>query len=321
MKSSTLCLLLLLAFLSDSQAQTWNSNYYPPVGYITPCDSALIFFANDSSNIWQEGSSSAKLFFGLNGTEDAIMTDSLNVYASSNHSYFDLMLPSNQYDWNCTNVEVRFLHKVEADEGKDGGYITWSPDLGNTWYSLYENLGIPFIGYQNLYFPDDTISSSNGYAGFTGLIDTFLETRLQFIRQPPERMSNEEKLQNFGDTILVRFNFVSDSVQTSKAGWVIKDLQVIGVQLGGFVSSIDQTPQVISVSPNPSASGDFDFAVTDNSVIDQIKVFNVMGQLIYSREHIQSQFLKVQLENTADAIYFYSVVLADGSVSNGMFLK
>ena len=113
----------------------------------------------------------------------------------------------------------------------------------------------------------------------------------------------------------------SDSIQTNKAGWIIKDLQVVGLDLGSFVPSVDQTPLVISVSPNPSASGDFDFAVTNNSVIDEMTVFNVTGQLVYTRHHIQSPDLKVHLENAPNAIYFYSVMLDDGTVCNGKLLK
>jgi hypothetical protein len=322
MKHLILLIFSLLSFLNKSQAQTWNSNYWTPVAYFIPCDSSLAFFTSDSSNLWQEGFTSTKAFFGLTGNEDAIMTDSVNTYAPSNHSYFDLMLPFDSYNYSCPNVEVRFLHKIESDAAKDGGYITWSLD-GSSWYSMFETgyNGFPNIAYQNLYFPNDTLASSNEYAGFTGLIDTFLETRLQFIRYLPVRMASEQRTEGYPDTIRVRFHFVSDDVQTGKAGWIIKDLQVIGLDLGSYVSSINATSPSIAVSPNPSESGDFDFTVNGNADINQVQVFNVTGQLIYFSSPIQSSNLKVQLRTSPDAIYFYSLTLTDGTLFKGKLLR
>jgi hypothetical protein len=64
---------------------------------------------------------------------------------------------------------------MEADDGKTAATSPGHPILEFLVFtpSRFHFL-IWTLWYQNIYFQDDTIDASSGYAGFTGLIDTFL---------------------------------------------------------------------------------------------------------------------------------------------------
>lgn len=318
MKKNILVLILVCA-AKATFAQTWNSNYQPPLSYVTPCDSPLILYSSNPSDLWQSGNNSSKNFFGLNGSESAIMTDSVNSYAPDNYSYFDILLTWGNYQ--CVgNVEVRFLHKMESDSGKDGGFVTYSNDNRATWHSFYDNyynVGFLFVGFQNLYYPQDSIESSGGFAAFSGAIDTFIETRLEFISYLPVKMAAENKMMG-ADSIWVRFNFVSDSIESNKAGWIIKNLEAVGLYLGSNVEEVNDPSHEVLVTGDHSSQLIFETKAT--SGFESICIYDLLGRKVFEKSSIHTSTCAFDLSSISRSIYLYSVRFDDGFLVNGKLI-
>jgi len=322
MKKNILVLILVCASQSTF-AQTWNSNYQLPLSYITPCDSLVIFNSSDSTDLWQSGNHSSKIFFGLNGSESAIMTDSVNSYAPNNYSHFDILLTWGNY--GCVgNVEVRFLHKIESDSGKDGGFVTYSNDNRATWHSFYDdyyynnyNVGFFFVGFQNLYYPQDSIESSGGFAAFSGTIDTFIETRLEFISYLPARMAAENKMMG-DDSIWVRFNFVSDSIETNKAGWIIKKLEAVGLYLGSNVQEVNDPKYEVNLSGDHSSQ--ITFEATSDLKFESIDIYDLLGRKMLGKNSIHASTYSFDLSSVSRSIYLYNIRFDGGFIMNGKLI-
>lgn len=173
--------LFILIFLSFSKV---NAQIIPLRGIynIDSCnfESACqyIGFSSDSNNIWQLGKPN-KLFFdsAYSGT-NAIVTDTGNSYQSTNHSYFDIKIPSKIFFKNCV---ISFKHKFETDSLKDGGYIDISYDNGKNWFNVIDEHPIFNPGWfrtENMY-SNSYYSLQNRKMGFSGKSNGWVYSRIE----------------------------------------------------------------------------------------------------------------------------------------------
>ncbi len=117
--------LFILIFLGFSKI---NAQILPFLGIynIDSCkfESACkyVSFSSDSNNIWQLGKPNKVFFDSAYSGTNAIITDTINSYSVTNHSYFDIKIPSNSW-FQLGNRIISFKHKFDTDSLKDGGYI------------------------------------------------------------------------------------------------------------------------------------------------------------------------------------------------------
>jgi hypothetical protein len=166
-----------------------------------------------------------------------MMTDTILPYPAEKHAWFDLLISG----W-FPNIILSFYHKYQTDTLTDGGYIEVSYDNGATWANVvYDTTGWYFyFGEENLYSVSDTLSG--GMAGFSGQSDGWIWTRIQWVWEVPVRYP--------GDSLMFRFNYISDSLDTGKDGWIIDDINLTFVNIPGAIGDAE-TLSGISISPVP----------------------------------------------------------------------
>ncbi|MBI9068194.1 MAG: T9SS type A sorting domain-containing protein [Salinivirgaceae bacterium] len=237
-------------------------------------ESESVFFqqGTPTTNIWQIGEPSKLTFTESYSLPNAIVTDTLNAYPANNHSWFDLQITSDDFGYYYVGIE--FLHKINSDTLCDGGYITVSYDNGE----LFSNIINDSLGYwyifpknenENLYKDTDTLY--NGEFGFSGNINSWIKVKFCWY-------DLVTKNTNWFDPMIIRFNFLSDATETARDGWMIDDIRLFWVDLGG---NIHEKPLVsnIEVYPNPIIDNAI-IKSKNNREIQKIDVFSITGELL-----------------------------------------
>ncbi len=246
-----LLLFTLLPFIYvSSYAQWWSDRQIFNQDTIRfDRDCSYLEIDSSAENIWQIGKPSKSYFNSAWLAERAIMTDSIHPYPIDNYSWFELYFGEFNLSWGYPNdIFVQFHHKFDTDSLKDGGYITVSYDNGITWSNIIHDNVFGEMNPQgesgNLYTDDDLLF--NGEEGFSGRSDDWITTWFAWYHLLAKKSINAE----IGDTMILRFNFVSDSIQTNKEGWLIDDIRLFSVDLGGGIEN-QQWKTDINIYPNP----------------------------------------------------------------------
>ena len=210
------------------------------------------------------------------------MTDSIEPYANGLSSRLVVTVPIDPthfigYTW------VTFEHKYETDSLLDGGHVEFSCDSMN-WNRVDDGGtgGVPFF-IQELNPPQghiqDTTWAFNGFS--SDWITSGLEFRwfLAVFQSESNRDYQGCTWENL-DTIHVRFNFDSDSIQTDKNGWMIRNITIGNHGVIGAVP--DPSQNLLKVFPNP-ASDLISLQLYDNaSNPSDIRIYDMMGSLVFS---------------------------------------
>lgn len=209
------------------------------------CDFIVIDTA--AENTWVIAKPQKVFFDSAYSNERSILTDSVNLYPPNNYSFFDIPITV-----SYGNLFVEFWHKFDTDTLEDGGYITISYDSGSTWYNILD-VGVQIDTYFNLgglsqyiEFYTDSSMLHNGERGFSGNSGGWV--RSDFLLYWYQAVSYGDFRGREGDIIL-RFNFVSDSVDNGKEGWMIDRLKIIE-EVQGSVKELNQ--QNFNLFPNPA---------------------------------------------------------------------
>jgi hypothetical protein len=265
----------------------------------------LVIDTSNVNNDWVIGSTN-KLFFGqANSLPNAIMTDSMNSYSPNNWSYFDLNFSAWDGSGFPFNMYIQFDHKYETDSLIDGGFITVSHDSGQTWVNIINDSSCigcysnwPFINSENLYNNNDTLM--NGNFGFSGTSD-WKTTTIQWIWMLPVKLY-------VSDSLIVRFNFISDNIQTNKDGWIIDNIIMGDIYLG---SSIEELSNGINVTLFPNVTTDyFSYQIESGGDIQSIVITNIAGATVLSIQNPISED-KIDVSNLPSGNYFVKFLSKD----------
>lgn len=254
----------------------------------------LLVLDTSSSNIWQIGKSSKFFSDSFTSYLSTLVTDTLYPYPAKNHSYFDILIPNHR----GSNLIVSFLHQFQTDTLIDGGYIEISYDSGKTWNNVVyeEEVHQPEVfATENLYAEQDTVAG--GIPRFSGKSNGWVYTRIQWVWffyldfNPP-------------DTLHMRFHFISDSMQTNKAGWMIDKILVSIAELPFSVDEINSGNPFIKIEPNPVedvATIEFEHYPTE---VLSLEIYNALGQKIKIIEDIRSCQIQFYKDNLTGGIYY-----------------
>ena len=302
----------LLAFL---QFTLCSSQINPGLGIydLDSCDfesdCSMVRFDTLNQGIWQVGTPFKSNFTAAYSPVHAILTDSLNPYPGSNHSWFELAIPNTSW----FNILIEFKHKFDTDTLLDGGYIEPSYDDEGIWTNvLYDGMvhgGM--VNFENLYSPADSLA--NGEPGFSGYSTDWVTTRMQWIWVFPVKSFPP-------DTLRLRFYFVSDSVQTNKDGWMIDDLLISYVDLGGSIDEISISNK-INLYPNPGHDFIWIESMGFSGDYLTLDIFNLQGPKVNQLKTVTSDKIKVDITNLEKGIYFVQIRNSQKVFGTGKFLK
>lgn len=219
-------IILIYAFKLNIYAQI---DPYEGIANVDSCmfysqNTHMLILDTSRNNIWQIGKPHKPFFYQALSLPYAIVTDTVSPYKVSNHSYFDLKIPGRYMD-----IIIGFKHKYQTDSGIDGGYIQISEDKGKNWVNI-RNYNCLQFNSENLYTTKDSLQG--GEPGFSGQSNEWINTRFQIIWMMPVKT-------DWIDTVMFRFSFISDSIQTNKDGWLIDDILVSVADLGSGFSEIE----------------------------------------------------------------------------------
>ena len=305
-------ILLLTITLSTLQSfAQWSEFVWDTISFEEPYEYIVIDISNQ--NIWQIGEPNKTFFDSAYSKNNAIVTDTTNCYPVNNYSYFDLKLGNFNFpDYFGFDVCVEIKHKFNTDTLKDGGFITVSYDNGITWLNIIKDTTImyqitptyPYEGSENLYSENDTLY--NGELGFSGNSNGWITTLFSWYMLPCKDNMDFE-----GDTMIVRFNFISDSIGNNKEGWMIDNIKLYSFDLGGGLNNLK--PLNFRISPNP---------MTETTFIDlanykelELSIIDIQGKTIRKKMYMNNQLIRINKYDLNPGIYFIKIITDDNLIN------
>jgi hypothetical protein len=297
--------LLVLLFIINSLitiAQTTIDLMQSPgaIGFEFPGDTQYVQI--DTNRIWFIAPLKKERIILPSGSgENAIMTDTSQFYPPDGYASFQFKLAIGFFDYRT----ILFWMGYDFEQNKDGGTIETSYDDGETWNNLIfdtaiMNHTIPAEVF--LYDEFDTIAALGNRPGFTGSdyysgFDVTWSNRI---------MPN--------DTMLLRFTFASDSVDTPFEGWVLDDFNFIG----DYVSIESNTNQLsVFIFPNPTI--DLINIFSKAKPIIRVEVLSLVGRLLLVESGFDIKSLSV--DSLQPGYYIVRCIGQSGMTSYLKFLK
>lgn len=235
---------------------------------------------SSAQNLWQIGSPSKSFLAGAYSGENAIITDKIENYSINNSSYFDLIFINNEIPFQYgqePSIGVEFKHKFDTDSLRDGGYLTISYDNGHSWENIIDDTNGPYYcrtpawgESKNLYSHTDSLIEGN--FGFSGKSNGWIKTSFAWENCAVKSTTNEL------DTIIIRFNFISDSIDNSKEGWMIDDIRLFSIDIGSNITR-NSEQNLLEVFPNPVC----EYAIVrSSSIMTKLEIIDYTGRLVKS---------------------------------------
>ncbi len=195
MKSNILITLIFNLLCSSVIGQTINFTFEQDTNF-----PKYISFSAGLNNQWQVGRPNKATFDAAFSLPNALVTDTADTYAPSNNSSFLL--------WQIVTlpaIDIYYRYKMNSDTLVDYAKIEASINGGLTWLDLSAHNG-PY----HFWFPPPIYSgNTNGWKY------AILELYVAGLGLTP------------GDTVLFKFSFVSDEIDTYKDGWMIDDISIL----------------------------------------------------------------------------------------------
>ncbi|MEI6456692.1 MAG: T9SS type A sorting domain-containing protein [bacterium] len=282
----------------------------------------FIQIAPEPDNIWQIGEPRKTFFNSAYTVPNAIVTGITGFYPVNNLSSFTLLIcHENSYYQYPMDLFIDFRHKFDSDTLKDGGFISISWDLGQTWNNILDDSlsgwwfvspfqpeGFPY-GNTELYNKTDTLC--NGEHGFSGRSNDWVHSCMAWYDLtvtdgdyfPP-------------DTMLLRFSFVSDGIQNNREGWMIDQIRIFSLDLGSGIGE-ESTVIKAKVVPNPVRSDAIVTLDKSYSLIDYT-ISDFSGKtILYGRGENSDRFF-INNKEIIPGIYLMKITSDDNSLG---FLK
>ncbi len=319
---------LLFVFLLTCQmlvAQEWecieqyNEGCHTILDFEAPEPYLGLDTAAVSGNIWQIGMPGKLLLNNTFSGNHAIITDTLNPYPVNNHSYFDVYIGGFNICIYPEMIFVEIYHQYDTDTLQDGGYITVSFDDGETWKNL---TGDFYNGYSwgltppwhsmNLYSTEDMLY--NGENGFSGRSDGWVRTAFAWEILP---VGNSRS--TIADTAILRFNFISDSLQNNREGWLIDHIKVYSCEGTGNVHDLQFEPDLFTLLPNPTTAAT---VVKMNNTYQNVELHlsNVLGQTLLETTRQQTAEIPLDMSDYPPGMYLLRLIADSQKIGTGKII-
>ncbi len=288
MKKILYFLLIIVPAAASAQYQDFDG------AYTNPAYSIIMGISTSSNNIWQIGIPQKNLFNSASSIPKVMVTDTINAYPVNNISTFTFVA-LNTMTYYPTPFALRWKQKLDMDAGKDGGIVELSVNGGNTWQNAHNNPSVyQFYGF--LPGNKDTINT-NEYC-FSGTDNNWRDVWLC--------LSNAYANQN--DSILFRFTFKSDSINTNKEGWMLDNFLASRT----IVHPVKENSQIDNLVVYPNITdGIVNVEMkkkSDTDAIHNIELYDNEGKLVesYGRNYTK---VVLDISKHKEGIYYLHVTI------------
>lgn len=267
---------LLLAFLTTGSllyGQYW-AQYFDGADTNYTQNSIRVYRSDDSTNIWQIGPPQKLNFDSAATLPNALVTDTLNTYPPNNRSQVQFSIKPFT-NWGI--LAIQWKQKLDMDSAADAGFVEFSVDSGTTWQNPFNSATVyNFYGFLN---SNKAFFDSTGLA-FTGVDTVWRDIWLCY---------NMAWVSQF-DSMIIRFTFVSDSVDNSKEGWLIDNLNAHMT----FIHTVSEVKEekYLKVFPNPANEVVHVEArkLNDFHIIEYMTLTNADGKLVAQWRNIPTKY-------------------------------
>ena len=277
---------------------------------------SIMFFEDTVFLNWALGTPTKAAFDSSFG----FVTDLDSAYKKNSTYLLNFKMPLTYWG----NPILFFEHKFSSDSSLDGGYLEYSCNKGINWYRMqWEDLDGQLPYMLNFYnYPNadpwpisyNTTIHDTTYA-FTGY-DNWHWSGVQWfwamgvLKQEPQKTVTGigcEDLFTFNfynDSLNVRFRFDSDTIDTQKEGWMIRNIAFGVTGIGGGVNN--QKENMAFVFPNPVRD---EIIFSDEYNLFTLKLVDVYGKRI----EVPVKNNKANVSSLVPGIYFVTVLNDDGT--------
>mgnify|MGYP001243312470 CR=1 FL=1 len=231
--------------------------------------------SNNIDNIWQVGTPNKTIFDSAYTVPNALVTDTINTYPINNTS--SVMF------WNIVSLcacDVSFRYKINSDTLLDYGKVEVSGNGGLTWTEITSYwIGPPPVFSGN----------SKGW-------------KSAFFEFGPTELFNSQ----LGDTILFKFTFTSDGIETHKDGWMIDDI-IIMWTTGIGISETTNKQNLFQISYQGNNEIELIRRENEDPGNHQIQFFDIHGKQIYTNSIENKKRNIYRLPDIVKGIYLYTI--------------
>ena len=278
-------LIIICLNISLSYSQEWYDAFC--LNFEEPQFFSQLFIENSPDNTWQVGPPHKITFDEAKSAPNVIVTDTANPYSPDNTSVFSIKTLAQ--DGLIFGLDVFYgYYYVQADSLNDYGTMEFSPDNVATWVDMINDTA---YNYNFEWFSPKPVLTGNS-GGWK-----YFEVLMVDIGS----VFNIE----YGDTVIFRYSFKSDSVAENSDGLMYDNLCFYPFIEG--ISEIHFKPLETSIYPNPSSSN---FTIKFKNPRDdsfQLNVYNAKSKLMFSKEGVKRTTVGFGTENLPAGIYFYKL--------------
>jgi hypothetical protein len=290
MKKLFLHILLFQCFFANCQIYSTNLYNIDTCNFDQLCTNLSI--DTSSFNLWKIGNPHKIIFNSIIDDDKVIVTDTILNYPINNTSKFTYKSYYNLI--NSYNFNISFKHRIDSDTLKDGGFVELSIDNGQNWYNVIDP-NMPFqyqySASENFYSTSDSLVNNN--FGFSGYSSDWIISKYQWIITNPLR-------KEINDTLLFRFNFISDSIENNREGWMIDDFKI--QQYTPIDGIYENTISFINVIPNP-ASTTIKFENNNFEILD-LKIYDISNKIIQCDQVSKNE---IDINNLKSGLYYLRI--------------
>jgi hypothetical protein len=281
-------LLIIFSFCITSASAQLNNEF---IDFDGPVSNSI---SVPSASLWKVGTPSKTVFDSAFSVPKAIVTDTLNSYPVNANSYFDLVIRSINSFSGMEPVFFSFKHRFETDTLKDGGTISYSFDGGLTWSPITMNgmfYSYPVNGTgPNAYDPVHGFTGdSKGWYNSNGTFFQLCDPNFQLV-----------------DSVVIRFTFKSDSINTNKDGWMIDDL----MWQFGICPGVNESRQEMITVTNSAETLSISSA---ESSIATLLINDSYGKTVRSYKDLNGK-LELNITDLAKGVYYVVIPHKDGPI-------
>lgn len=264
------------------------------------------------NNVWQIGSPNKQVFTTLPYSQpNVIVTDTANSYPVNDTSVFEIKTSARIGACNGDVFNLSGEYFVDSDSLMDYGKIEFSPDNGTTWVDLLRDTilcdSANFGGTMEYYYwIPYNVPVLTGRSGGWNYFYIDLHLLGPFFNL------------QCGDTLIYKFTFISDSIQTNRDG-----LMFDYFFFNDLVEGIEEYSNQFSSTCFPNPTNENLTIKYDNESQNrhQLKVFDQTGRLVYSAFGNSSNFT-MSTGSLKSGFYSYKLLNPlDHSFSVGKFIK
>ncbi len=321
------------ALLSQVKPHRWPGDTIGPFTTITfeDTNTRYISIAQGAQNIWQIAAPSKPYFSQAYTPPNAILTDSAAFYPVSNTSSFDLIIGEFNMGgtfggWYPWNIFVDFRHKFDTDTLQDGGFISVSWDHGQTWMNIVDDTiskqmftvspaqpDWSYFGNTNIYGHSDSLF--NGEPGFSGHSYGWVQTCMAWYDIPVRHPSFAPT-----DTMMLRFTFISDNVTNNKEGWMIDQIRLFSIDLGGGLEDLRSGTHRFFMAPNPVREEAM--VIMDKIYHDVgVRVTDLSGKIIRQTRISNCRQFSLNTASLPPGTYLVSLTFDDGQMESRKLVR